>query len=162
MKIIKSTNGYEIMVDDEDYSLLSLVKWRACRPNKTTWYAYTCIANKHVAMHRILLKPSKEFLVDHKDCNGLNNQKSNLRICGKIENAQNSRIRKTNRYGFKGICLTRGRFQAVIFKNKQRMHLGTFDTPEEAALAYDRAAIEHFGEFARVNNIATVARKCNI
>lgn len=95
-----------------------------------------------------------EALVDHKDRDALNNKWSNLRQATKSSNAWNSRKTKhVSSSGFLGVSKDKdsGRWFARIRTNGPSRYLGVFDTPEEAALAYDNAARELHGEFAEVN-----------
>jgi hypothetical protein len=92
---------------------------------------------------------------DHIDGNGLNNTRANLRLCSHSENIRNQRLRVSDvkRSRFKGVTFypDTGRWKAVIHHNKVRYSLGIFEIEEEAARAYDAAARERFGEFARTN-----------
>jgi len=89
--------------------------------------------------------------VDHINGFGLDNRRSNLRASDYATNATNQRIRKNNTSGYKGVARNGRGWRALIQKDGHKTHLGTFATPELAALAYDQAAIELFGEFARPN-----------
>lgn len=91
--------------------------------------------------------PDRE--VDHIDGNRDNNALANLRLVTKSQNMWNSKIRKNNRSGFKGVCLQRGRWVAQICHNKKKIIIGRFKTPDEAAEAYRAKSIEFHGEFAR-------------
>jgi hypothetical protein len=114
-----------------------------------------------VYMHRILTGAAMGELVDHQDGDGLNNQRANLRVCTSRQNSRNKTCSRPNRKApFKGIYWhgKRQRWCARIAAGKQRedgtskvIVLGYFVSPEEAAAAYDKAALEHFGEFAQVN-----------
>ena len=90
-----------------------------------------------------------------RDCDGLNNRRSNLRLATPSQNMQNSRIPSNNSSGFKGAFWHKRerKWQAQIKLNGKKKHLDYFDTVEEAAAAYDKAAIELFGEFARPNGV---------
>jgi len=87
--------------------------------------------------------------IDHKDRNPLNFQRDNLRPA--TDSQQEANKAAHNRFGIKGIKANRGRWQARLKKNGRTKHLGTFDTPEQAAEAYRQAAIEAFGEYACVD-----------
>jgi hypothetical protein len=84
--------------------------------------------------------------IDHKDWNGLNNQRNNLRSASHSQNLGNGRFRR-GISGFRGVAAVGDRWRAYV----AGIHLGTFATPEEAARAYDAAAIARFGEFATTN-----------
>ena len=99
-------------------------------------------------MHRFILGLRGKVITDHKDTNRLNNCRDNIRRATRAQNAMN---RSTYREQYKGVYRTPyGRFHAVVKSNR---YLGTFDTPEEAARAYNEAATQLFGEFARLNEI---------
>lgn len=90
--------------------------------------------------------------VDHINGNRYDNCLSNLRLATGSENGYNRRISKRNTSGYKGVHFFKptGKWRAAInIGKRKRKHIGLYDTPEEAALAYRRAAAELFGEFAR-------------
>lgn len=163
MKLIPLTRGMSAMVDDEDYERLSKYKWQAHKSDKTgtLWYAMRSTpkgANGRrgtVWMHVDVLGVSR---VDHADGNGLNNQKYNLRKASRSENGRNQKHYACAASRFKGVrCRENGTWGAQIrigapdSTRGRKVWLGTFGTEEEAARAYDAAAVEHFGEFARLN-----------
>jgi len=90
---------------------------------------------------------------DHKDGDRSNNKIANLREATPSENRINGGLRKSNKTGLKGVTLRRGRYRATIKLPSGYQALGTYDTPLEAALAYDRAAREGQGEFAVTNEM---------
>jgi hypothetical protein len=109
---------------------------------------------KFILMHREILNTPENMDVDHKNRNGLDNQRLNIRNCSNAEN-QHNKI-GWGKLGLKGVYLNTYkmksiRFRAVIQVNKKYIHLGYFNTAEEAAREYDKAAINYFGEFARTN-----------
>lgn len=89
--------------------------------------------------------------VDHRDGIRDNNRWSNLRSAGRFQNAWNMRSGKPNSTGYRGVSLNRksGRYEAAIHAARQRHHLGTFDTPQEAHQAYCEASTRLHGEFGR-------------
>jgi len=151
MKEIQLTRGMVALVDDEDYEYLNKWHWYVYK-GYSTFYALSKIKHKDLKMHRIIMNCPKDMQVDHKDGNGLNNQKGNLRIC---TNAQNQANRKS--YGkskYLGVSYNRNTYiQAYIGHNKRNIYLGVFKTEEEAAIAYNEAAIKLHGEFAKLNII---------
>lgn len=103
-------------------------------------------------VHRIIMGPiDAGLVVDHIDGDPLNNQRSNLRVCTQSDNLGNQRRAKNNPTGFKGVVLVPEHYVASICRNRKCRRLGMFKTAEEAARAYDRAARELFGEFAKTN-----------
>lgn len=88
-------------------------------------------------------------MIDHANGNKTDNRWVNLRAADRSRNLINSRRRRDNTTGFKGVSLNRGRYMASLTKGGKTMNLGRFDTAEEAHEAYCAAAREHFGEFAR-------------
>lgn len=149
MKTIKLTQGKNSMVDDEDFEILSAFKWHAHRAGEL-WYA----DNRHVGMtmHRYLMGPSKGIFVDHIDGNGLNNQKSNLRLASHAENMRNRKMAKNNTSGFKGVSWDNKmrKWKAQIRINSVRIYLGIFISRKEADVVYKQAALKYHGEFTRL------------
>lgn len=155
MKEISLTRGYLAVVDDEDFDWLNQWKW-AYTGNG---YAYRSIRTKegvkHLSMHRQILQVLPNLQVDHINGNGLDNRRGNLRTCTHRQNCLNKRGFSVHNHGFKGMNYRkeRNRWQAQIRVNGKNIHLGYYKTPEEAALAYNVAAVDHFGEFALLNKL---------
>ena len=163
MKELILTQGYVAYVDDEDYPLLSRYKWRV---NKGKWgiYAQANVDGMEVVLHRFILGAPFDMEVDHKDHNGLNNVKDNLRLCTSSQNKQNTRIRIDNKLGYKGVYFNtkEKKYYAMIKPPEtKRLFLGGFDTAVEAARAYNVAAEMYFGEFAFLNTIP-ITNVCGI
>ena len=154
MKRIQLTQGKEALVDDCDYEYLMQWNW-SCSGNKH----YSCPAcwipgRKYVKMSRLVAERMGLDIsrgIDHEDRNPFNNQRYNLRPATKAQNGRNRGLNLNNTSGFKGVNRMRNFWQSGIKVNRKRVHLGTFDTPEEAAHAYDEAALKYFGEFAYLN-----------
>jgi hypothetical protein len=156
MKLIDLKHGYQALVDDEDYDRLMKYKWWANKRGKVYYavgYPKGQWLSSTLLMHRIILNASKGMLIDHKDRNGLNNQKSNLRICTKSQNIQNSRPWRSSTTGYKGVWYwkERNKFVAYLDFENKRISLGTHKTAIEAARARDIAALKYYGEFAYLN-----------
>ena len=149
---IPLTRGLVALVDDADYdAVVALGKWYAA-PDKNTFYARRGYRRdgkvRHVQMHTLL---TGWGFVDHVNGDGLDNRRSNLRPADDSKNAMNRAVSSANTSGFKGVSRNHLRWSAQIKLDGRQIHLGTFDTTQEAALAYDEAALRLFAEFARVN-----------
>lgn len=145
-------------MDDEDYEWLNQWKWHAIfSDDSNTYYAKrtdrTNGKQRSILMHREIVKTPIELFTDHKDHNGLNNQKYNLRVCVRQKNNWNKRIQSNNTSGYKGVSWNKPmkKWQAYIRKDYRKLSLGYFDSLEDAAKEYDKKAIEYFGEFAETN-----------
>jgi hypothetical protein len=149
MKEIKLTQGKFAQVDDEDFEWINQWKWYAQKSNKYI-YAARYSKGKYYYMHRVIMNPDLLHEVDHKDRNGLNNQKNNLRICSHQQNAMNSKSREGSSK-YIGVCYKDKYITAQIVINNKTIHLGYFKTEEDAAFARDLKAKELFGEFANLN-----------
>ncbi len=156
-KQIPLTQGKVALVDDDMYEFLNQWRWFAAFDG-CNWYAERNekIVDKKtiVLMHRIVINAlASDPMVDHQNGNGLDNRRQNLRFCVNSENGGNRRKSKNNTSGYKGVCWNKRqkKYVGYIMKQHQNFFLGYFDTPEEAAQAYDARARELFGEFARTN-----------
>lgn len=152
LKEIKLTQGQVAIIDDEDYELISQYKWYAHRCGHT-FYARTNKTKKEkLSMHSLILAAQKGQEIDHINHNGLDNRRENLRFCTKQHNNANQiKTRGTSR--FKGVYWnkTKKKWQAGIEFNSKGFYLGRFCSEEEAARAYDKKALELYGEFACLN-----------
>lgn len=148
-----SNGALHAVIDVADIPLVEGRRWGRTRA-KGKCYAI-CRENTpdgrrvNVFMHRLILQPQRYSMVDHRDGDGLNNRRSNLRQCSHAENMRNTFVRTSNKTGYKGVWEHGAGFYASIQKGKHKKRIGPFSTPELAAAAYAGAATILFGEFAR-------------
>lgn len=137
--------GLAILVDDEDYELLSRFKWYAKTDKSGEIYAQTWISPSR------LLVPAP--VVDHVNGNTLDNTRGNLREATYRQNSMNRGMRSDCKTGYKGVILvsSRRQYRARIQVGDKRIHSGYYPTAIEAARAYDAMARKYFGEWARLN-----------
>lgn len=172
MKEIQLTQGRVALVDDDDFDYLNQWKWFALKGRHTYYAARTTrVKNGNtlkgviIYMHREVVRASR-LMVDHRDGNGLNNQKTNLRYCTQRQNSQNRRSAGKSKYlGVMCIKVRTAyvkkdgvesrheydRITAIIKTNGKQKRLGYYKSEEEAARAYDEAARKYHGEFANLN-----------
>jgi hypothetical protein len=142
-------------VDDDDFVWLSQWKWQAMLSDGK-WYAKRGTQKNYIKktllMHRVILGAPDGLFVDHKDHDGLNNQKHNIRTCTPRQNSVHMRP-KPHGSQFKGVTWHKrnARWQAQIRADGKRIYLGQFDSGVMAAQAYDAAAKKYHGEFALTN-----------
>ena len=153
MKEIHLNRGYVTLVDDEDFELLSKHKWHVCfGHNDTAYAAKKTRKGGKIFMHRMILGlTSPNIMADHKNGNGLDNQRHNLRPATRSQNQWNKPCRKDSRTGFKGVTPRGKKWSTRIIVDKKTIHLGVFFVLEDAARAYDAAATIHHKEFAYLN-----------
>lgn len=157
LKMIPLTKGYVAIVDAVDYEWLMQWQWCAWVRSNTVYARSNAKRvngkSRAILMHRLILGVDSNVDVDHRDGNGLNNVRLNLRPATVQQNVHNRRMHKNNKSGYKGVSWNKemNKWAASIGINRQRRYLGVFDDVEEAARAYDVAALELHGEFARLN-----------
>lgn len=164
MKEIQLTQGYVAIVDDDDFEYLIQYKWRVKIDKKRLNGIQYAIRSKrfgkitkHFLMHRDILNAPSDKLVDHINGNGLDNRKSNLRLCNNSENLRNKgKDAGTYKSKYKGVTKvsnTKNRWRAYITLDRKYKELGTYATEKEAAIAYNNAALIIYKEFAKLNDI---------
>lgn len=138
-------NGRSFIFDAEDLPFVSSCAWSVDEKGYVLGYKGK--------LHRLLMGSPANRVVDHINGDPSDCRKANLRCITQHQNTQNSSLPKHSTTGYKGVCFDkrRKRYMAHIHPNGRMKHLGYYDTPEEAAVAYDRAASLYFGEFAKLN-----------
>lgn len=161
MKLIPLSLGLFAQVDDSDYGWLNQWKWTAYE-NHGNYYAhrtvYSKVRQQKIKLHRLIMNTPKGMQVDHRDHNGLNCQRHNMRNCTQSQNQMNKTAWGRSQYlGVHFSCYKQdGKLYeyikaSITINHKQIKLKGHFKTEEDAARAYDEAAKIHHGEFANLN-----------
>lgn len=142
-------------IDKQDAHLLTKYRWWVAK-NKHVFYVKTEIREngkkRSIGIHQFILGfPSQP--IDHKDGNGLNNRRKNLRACTPLQNTQNCRVQSNSTTGFKGVTFDKrdNKYHVRITVNKKQKSGGLYTDILRAAQKYNEMAIKYFGEFARLN-----------
>jgi len=149
--------GKWVILDQQDYYRLRIFKWivygngtnlyairhQLIEPNKT----------KTVYMHREIMNPPPDLVVDHRNCDGLDNRKQNLRFATHAQNTRNRRKKKNGSSQFLGVYFNKEKstWDSQLMHNGKKIWVGRFDNEIDAAKAYDETARKYHGEFARLN-----------
>ncbi len=153
---IPLTKGYEAIIDAADVPLVDGINWRA-KPHGKTIYA-TASSPKNgggqrtIYLHRVIMLATEVDEVDHRDGNGLNNRRLNMRAANHAQNCQNRSVRRDNLSGVKGCMFSKAKNAWIvrIVANGKRKTVGMFSTSEDAHRAYSAASEKYHGEFGRV------------
>ena len=164
MKQIPLTRGYVALVDDADYEAMRQHKWQVMVGQRGNLYAARSITvspgkQRTAFMHQQIMRPETGYSVDHVDGNGLNNQRANLRACTHKQNCANRRPSHGKSSRFKGASwVVRDQvWRANIYVDGKTKCLGEYHSETDAAQAYNRAARELYGEYARLNDVPNSA-----
>jgi len=165
MKKIELTQGKWALVDDNDFESLNKYKWCATKyKTSDSWYAIRSIYSKksdggdgshgNVRMHHQIIGKKRNYIVDHADGNGLNNQRKNLRFATKSTNGMNRKVQKNTKSQLKGVYIftsynRKKKYYSRIYTGEKDVFLGYFFTPQEAHEAYIEAAKKYHKEFAK-------------
>lgn len=160
MKRIKLTGkngkGKFAIIDNEDFEYLSKFNWHLYNNGYARRRAPRDGGNrKSFYMHKVIMKVKNTVLIDHKNRNGLDNRKKNLRVCTFSENSINTKIRIDNHSGLRGVSWREKQktWMVRIWINGKCKYLGCFKLKNEAAKMYNKVAKREYGEFAYLNKI---------
>lgn len=151
------TKNHVAIVDAEDAERVLMYRWSVFTPTKSGIYAQGRVSfgdgpKVSISLHRYIMRPPKGLQVDHINGNGLDCRKSNMRVATRSQNCSNRGKHSGGQTSvYKGVRKVNRRWGAQIGKSGKHLHLGYFDTEIEAALAYDRAAVDLHGDFASLN-----------
>ena len=146
------TRGYMAVIDAVDAHLVRGSNWSAVTRGRTVYAVRRLPQNaqgkrREIGLHRQILDDPSDQFVDHRDNNGLNNRRENLRAATAKQNCHNQQLRVNNTSGFKGVSQSGSKWRVHLGVNGKKVHLGYFLTIEEAHHAYVTAAKELHGEF---------------
>lgn len=149
MKQLQLTQGKVVMLDDEDFALVSKYSWCVSRKAYNNYAVVRREGNKIIYLHRLLMNTPQDQVVDHIDGNDLNCQRSNMRNCTRAQNAQNQKTRA----GYKGVSWDsiNKKYKSYIKVKGRQLFLGRFVKASDAAKVYNDAALYHFKAFASLN-----------
>lgn len=160
--IIPLSGGKTSICDKSDFKIISKHIWYAAKSANSDdlFYAYSNVKLKSgekrtIKMHRIILDLKESEIADHKNHDGLDNRRENLRMCSLSQNAYNKRIQRNNSSGYVGVHWMEKikKYEAYFWINKKKHKVGYFKDLEEAVFERNKAVKTHHGEFANIQEI---------
>ena len=162
MKLIKLACGKLAKIDDIDYDIISKYKWSLVSGKYARAVVYDIgrgengkLKQRIIKMHRLITGAKQEDVVDHINGDGLDNRRSNIRICDRTQNQGNRYVQKNSKSQIKGVEMRVRKsgvsWIAYIVKGCKKKSLGSYRDKNDAARAYNEAALEYFGDFAKLN-----------
>ena len=145
---IQLSKGYYAEIDAIDLPLVAKYKWYAFVDRNTVYAHHKGRKSGTLLLHRVILNAPRHLQVDHRDGNGLNNKRNNLRLATSSQNNHNRHKIKA-RSGVQGVKFSKNRWEARINIDKKEIYLGRFITKEQATIVRELAAKRYFGEFAQ-------------
>ena len=157
--MIIKIKGYDVEIDAEDAERVQAHSWWVSSSPETDGRVLcftTTINKKKVKLHRFIMGAPPGQVVDHWDGNRLNNKKSNLRACSISQNSKNVKMSTHNKSGYRGVSWSKEvkKWRATISLECKQLHLGYFDSAEEASAAYEEAADLYYGDNRRLEETA--------
>lgn len=145
MKLV--INNKDTFWDKDDYEKYKNLNWKTIKSDIKNCYLYANIDSKTIYLHRLIMNPPVGYVIDHIDGNGLNNQKSNLRICTHAENTRNrTKVNKNNTSGYNGVSWYKRdkKWAARINVSYRTINLGRFLNKDDAINKRKEAEIKYF------------------
>lgn len=154
MKKILLTKGKFALVDDRDFEFLNQWRWQYTRNSRGYGYAMRSEKGRTIRMHRQILKAKVGDIIDHRNGNGLDNQRENIRFCSRSQNAMNRKIQKNNTSLVPGVWFKKKNksWEVGIKINRKYVYLGLFKEKKEAIRVRLQAVRKYFGDFANTTN----------
>ena len=154
-KILVLFPNHDMLYDEDNFVLAYLFNWTLSPHGYAIAHNYKKKPRRTMSFHREIMNCNSTDIVDHINGNKLDNRKENLRICTQSQNLQNADKRHNASSKYKGVHFSKNKnkWQARIHLHFGAVHLGYFSVEKDAALAYNKAAVIHFKEFARLNDV---------
>lgn len=149
-----SNTDEKAIVSAKDYKKVNGWRWSKCSQGYVVRYHKRPDGKEtKIRLHHIVLPPTGDKIIDHINRNKLDNRRENLRLATYSQNGMNRGVNVNSSTGFKGAIKESGKYVSKITVDGRSIYIGTFNTPEDAAKAYNVMAEVHFGEYAHLNDI---------